>query len=81
MVPTRVSGAPLPVAVAVRQSMLRVALAVGDPGELGHLRPHHSRRERLHARAQEIGVAVGTGLADRLEQVHPVMGHRGSPSS
>jgi hypothetical protein len=81
IVPARVSGAPLPVAVAMGQTALGVALAVGHTGELGDLGLHDRFGEHLHALAQEIGVALTPGLAHRLEQDHPVIGHRVSPSS
>ena len=73
--------APLPVAVALGGPVLGIAHPVGDPGELGHLSFHDCLGEHLYALAQEVGVALGPGLAHRLEQAHPVIGHRGSPSS
>ena len=70
--------APLAIAVAAGQSALRVALALGHAGELGHLGLHDRLGEHAHALAQEVDVALGDRLAHRLEHGHPVLGHRGS---
>ena len=69
--------APVAVAVAVGQALLRVALALGDPGELAHLGLHDPLGEEADALAQQVEVAVGAHLAQGLEQGHAVVGHRG----
>jgi hypothetical protein len=61
------------------QSALRVALAVGHPGELGDLGLHDRLGEHAHTLAQEVGIALGDRLAYRVEHGHPVCGHRGVP--
>ncbi len=73
--------ASFPVAVALGAAVLGVTHPVGHPGEPGDLGFHHRLREHLHALAQEVGITIGAGLAHRLEQAHPVLGHRGPPSS
>jgi hypothetical protein len=67
--------APVAIAVAVGQPTLRVALALGRSGELGHLGLHHGLRQQPDTLPQEIGVTVGDRLAHRLERGHPVLGH------
>ena len=57
--------APLAVPVAVGQAALRVALALGQPGELGHLGLHDRLGEDADALAQEVDVALGARLAHR----------------
>jgi hypothetical protein len=57
--------------------MLRVALALGHPGELADLGLHDRLGQRAHALAQEVNITVGARLAQQLEQAHPVVGHRG----
>ena len=64
------------VAVAVGQAALGVTLTMGHTGQLGDLGLHHRLGEGLHALAQEVGVVVADRLAHRLEQDHPVIGHR-----
>jgi hypothetical protein len=71
--------APVAIAIPVRQAALRIALAVGHPGELGHLGFHDRLGEHPHTLAQDIDVTVGRRPAERLEQGHIVVGHRGGP--
>ena len=73
------AGVPAPVAVPVAagEAALGIPLAVGEPGELGHLRLHDRLGEHAHALAEEVRIPVGDRLAQRLEQGHAVVGHRG----
>lgn len=63
--------APLAIPVAVGQPPVGVALALGGPGELGHLGLHARLGEHRHALAQEVDIALGDRLADRVEHGHP----------
>jgi hypothetical protein len=61
----------------VGQAALRVALALGQPGELGHLGLHDCLGEEADALAQDVDLTLGAHLAQGLEQGHAVLGHRG----
>ena len=76
IVPTLCVPAPLAIAVAVGQPAVRGALALGHPGELGHLGLHECFREHPDAFPEEVDVSVRARLAEQLEHGHPVLGHR-----
>jgi len=71
--------APLAIAVPVGQPTLRVALAVGYPGQPRHLGLHECLGEDADALAQDVDVTIRGHLAERLEQGHIVVGHRCGP--
>jgi hypothetical protein len=71
--------APLAIAVAVGQATLRVTLALGHPGQLADLGLHDRLGQDPDALAQDVDVTAGARLAQRLEQGHAVVGHRGVP--
>ncbi len=62
------AGVPAPIAVPVAtgEAALRIPLAMGEAGELGHLGLHHRLGEHPHALAQKILVALGDRLAHRV---------------
>ena len=72
--------APVAIPVAAGQSTFRVALTLGYPGQFGDLGLHDRVGEHPDALPQEVGIALGDRLADRLEHGHPVLGHCGLPS-
>lgn len=73
------SPSSLAIAVAVGQAALRIALALGRPGQLADLGLHDRGGQDADALAQQVDVAVGAHLAQGLEQVHAGIGHRGVP--
>jgi hypothetical protein len=68
--------ASLAIPVALGAASLGGSLAV-DGADLGrHLGLHQRLAQHAHSFAQQVDVAVGCRLAQQLEQVHPVIGHR-----
>src|SRR5204863_2508499 len=73
---------PGAVPVAVRRAVLRPALAVLGPDQLGDLELHQLRRDGLDRLADHIGVLIEQHLPDDLLDRHPVgTGHAALLSS
>ncbi len=68
--------ASLAIAVAAGQAVFGVALTMGHAGDLGDLGFHDRLGQHPQALPQEIHVPITDRLAYRLEQRHPVLGHR-----